>query len=109
MTRAAAFLVAAALAAGGCKRPPSEPPKAALRATIAMNDPTAAGQLLHGFYQIEENAWRWASTHFAFELAASEADNGSRLFLDVTVPEQAFAAGTKEIKLTCRARVPLAP
>lgn len=56
--------------------------------TVQMGDPRAAGQLLSGFYDIEDNAWRWTGKQFVVELGTplGAAGRGATLELQVTVP-----------------------
>jgi hypothetical protein len=64
------------------------PSKASL---VRMNDPSTAGQLLSGFYGIENNAWRWTAGHFSVLLYAppGASQRGATLTFKLTVPEQA--------------------
>ena len=57
-----------------------------------MNDPTAAAQLLSGFYAIENNAWRWTAGHFSVLLYTPRgaARRGATLTLKLTIPETAL-------------------
>jgi hypothetical protein len=55
---------------------------------VEMGDPRAAGQLLSGFYDIEDNAWRWTGKQFVVELGTplGAAGRGATLALQFTVP-----------------------
>jgi hypothetical protein len=56
--------------------------------TVQMGDPRAAGQLLSGFYDIEDSAWRWTGKQFVVELGTplGAAGRGATLELHFTVP-----------------------
>lgn len=58
---------------------------------IRMNDPSTAGQLLNGFHDIENNAWRWTAGHFSVLLYTppGASQRGATLTLKLTVPEPA--------------------
>jgi hypothetical protein len=55
---------------------------------VQMGDPRAAGQLVSGFYDIEENAWRWTGKQFVVELGTplGAAGRGATLELTFTIP-----------------------
>ncbi len=81
------------LATPGCKqrtvetRPAAGEP-ARLATTVHTNDARSAGQLLSGFYGIENGAWRWTGREFAVALGtpAGAAQKGAVLELKLTVP-----------------------
>jgi len=57
-----------------------------------MGDPSAATQLISGFYGVEggggDNAWRWTGSDFSLALAPPEpAQHGVRLWLRLYFPE----------------------
>ena len=56
--------------------------------TVQMGDPRAAGQLVSGFYDIEENAWRWTGKQFIVELGTplGASGQGAALELQFTIP-----------------------
>src|SRR4051794_34187405 len=56
--------------------------------TVQMGDPRAAGQLLSGFYDIEDNAWRWTGKQFVIELGTplGAAGRGATVELQFTLP-----------------------
>jgi hypothetical protein len=56
--------------------------------TVQMGDPRAAGQLVSGFYDIEDNAWRWTGKQFIVELGTpiGAAGRGATLELQFTIP-----------------------
>lgn len=75
---------------------PSEPVKVEtieepkeLLSTVHVADPKAAQQLVNGFYDVEQNAWRWAMKDFSVSLKppANALDRGAVLRLDFTVPD----------------------
>jgi hypothetical protein len=59
-----------------------------LAATVHLNDPKVAEQLLTGFYDIEANAWRWTARTFIVLLRppAGAAQIGATLQVHLTVP-----------------------
>jgi hypothetical protein len=92
-------VVVLAFALAGCTRSEkTEPPKAveipsgaapaALASTVHTRDPKSATQLVSGFYDVEENAWRWTAKKFAVALhpPAGSAQNGALLEMVLTVP-----------------------
>jgi len=56
---------------------------------LRMNDPQAAGQLLAGFFQVEDNAWRWMSEQGSVLLKAP--GRASRFEMTFLIPEAAPA------------------
>lgn len=64
-----------------------EPPH--LLSTISTADPHAAPQLLSGWYQVEQNAWRWTARNFAAVLRPppASATLGATLELRFAVPD----------------------
>ena len=57
--------------------------------SISAADPQAASRLIEGFYDIEQNSWRWTGKTFAVRLAAPPhaAENGAQLLMHLTVPD----------------------
>lgn len=54
---------------------------------INMADSTKAGQLLRGFYPIENNSWRWVGHNFLVALKpVHTAGKGARLILQLYFP-----------------------
>ena len=55
---------------------------------VQMNNPRAAGQLIKGFYDIEDNAWRWTAKQFVVELGTpyGAATRGATLEFHFTIP-----------------------
>jgi hypothetical protein len=80
------------LAPSGCKQKRAETGAGAvatqLAGTVRMNDARVAGQLVSGFYGIENGAWRWTGKQFTVALAtpAGAAQRGAVLELKLTVP-----------------------
>ena len=64
-----------------------EPPE--LASMLHVADPKASLQLLHGFYDLEQNAWRWTKGKFSVTLRppAGAAAAGAALELKMTVPD----------------------
>jgi hypothetical protein len=59
---------------------------------VRMGDPSAATQLISGFYGVEgsggDNAWRWTGSDFSIALAPpAQAPRGVRLLLKLYFPE----------------------
>src|SRR3569832_1976660 len=59
-----------------------------IASTVQMGDPRAAGQLVSGFYDIEEGAWRWTGKQFVVELGTplGTSGRGGTLQLQFTIP-----------------------
>jgi hypothetical protein len=59
-----------------------------LASVVQMNDRTMGSQLVSGFYEIEQSAWRWTARQFAVNLRppAHAAQGGAMLELHLTVP-----------------------
>lgn len=84
----------AVLSLAGCKgrdrvrvQTDEEAPKMATMLT--MSDPRAAAQLVSGFYNLEQNAWRWTAGHFSVILRPPRnADQiGAILTVKLSVPQ----------------------
>ena len=78
---------------------------------VAANDARGAAQLLSGFYDVEQSAWRWTMGKFSVILQPppGAASNGARLIVDLSIPEPAI---TRRHSVTLAASVeglPLAP
>jgi hypothetical protein len=56
--------------------------------TVHMGDPRAAGQVVSGFYDIEDGAWRWTGKQFVVELGTplGAAGRGATLELQFSIP-----------------------
>jgi hypothetical protein len=65
----------------------------ALATIVHMADPRTAGQLVSGFYDVEQNAWRWTAGHFSVALPPprNAALKGATLELKFTVPDVSIA------------------
>lgn len=98
--RAGVILLAAALAAAGCRREHHPHPEltveepAELRAEIDAMNPADEGQLLDGFHAPEPGGWRWTGPEFTVTLAVPEAVRGreARLEMELVIPDAAAAA-----------------
>lgn len=98
-------------ALGGCRPPESapvetieEPAVSELAPMVHAADPKAAFQLVKGFHEIEQNAWRWTMREFAVTLRppAGAAERGAVLRLKFAIPEPVIAK-LKMVTLTARA------
>jgi hypothetical protein len=96
-----------AFAPSGCKRSKNvkvqqteeEAPR--LASIVHTSDPKSASQLAGGFYDIENNAWRWTQRAFAVVLRspASSAQRGATLKLKFTIPDVVITK-LKDVTLT---------
>ena len=80
-----------------------EPPH--LSSLIHVADPLVASQLLSGWHQVEQNAWRWTARNFAAVLRPppGSADLGAILQFRLVVPEPVI----KQLKfVTLSASIP---
>lgn len=70
---------------------PSVPPSAspAPASSVPFGDPALAGQLVKGFYSVENQSWRWTADEFSVRLAIppEAKEKGALLRLKFTVPE----------------------
>lgn len=81
----------------GCERKYRPDPMATieepeeLRSSLDMGDPRDASQLLHGFYNAEQNAWRWTMRRFGVSLKppAGAAIEGASLRMAFNIPAAA--------------------
>jgi len=107
----------------GCKRqvestesapataPAAKDAPVVLKSSFKVSDEQASAYMQHGFYNLEENQWRWVGSKFGITLAEplDAAKNGARLELKFAYPE---AAAKKLGALTLTATVngqPLLP
>ena len=84
------ILISLLLAGAGCKRRQRTAGQTQLLAsTIYASDPTAAGHFAKGFYEVEQNAWRWTGREFAVDLSAPLHSNekGAQLVMKLTIPD----------------------
>jgi hypothetical protein len=60
-----------------------------LSSAVNVADPKAAVQLLRGFHDIENNAWRWTGPKFAVALRPPKdiPAEGAKLFLEYALPD----------------------
>ena len=88
--------VLATFAASGCRTRNNKPrtdlvteEPAGLVSMIHTADPRASVQLLRGFHEVEEGAWRWAAGEFAVTLKVPEgaAQKGANLILKFAVAD----------------------
>jgi hypothetical protein len=61
---------------------------------VYTSDLSTEGQLAHGFYEVEQNSWRWTASKFGVTLRrpSGGAIHGARLVADVSVPETVIQA-----------------
>ncbi len=83
-----AIVTGAVLLAGTSCHMSRNDPDRPLLARVRANDASAARQLAAGFYQIEDNAWRWTAGKFAVILPVNDKarSNGATLNLKLTFP-----------------------
>ena len=84
------ILVPLLLAGTGCKRRHRNSNQTQLPvSTIFAGDPNVSGQFARGFYQIEQNAWRWTGREFSVDLAPPlHADQkGAQLVMKFAIPD----------------------
>lgn len=87
-----------------CRRRP-EPPSASEgpanpSSVVRTADPQAEAQLLSGFHEVEQNAWRWAAHSFSVSLRAPalSLQRGATLRLVFAAPEVVIARGPVTIR-----------
>jgi hypothetical protein len=75
-----------------------------LASVVNVADPRAAVQLVRGFHNLENNAWRWTMKNFTVTLRppAGSAQSGAQLELKFALPDVVFS---REGAVTLRARV----
>jgi hypothetical protein len=84
------ILISVLLAGAGCKRRQRTAGQTQLLAsTIYASDPNAAVHFAKGFYEVEQNAWRWTGKEFAVDLSAPLHSNekGAQLVMKLTIPD----------------------
>src|SRR3954453_8131677 len=87
--------LAVVLCAGpACKRKKSAPSQSAQDAkripiSVTIGDPRSAQQLVNGFYDIEDGAWRWTTKQFTIELGTpiGAVGRGATLEFHFSIPE----------------------
>jgi hypothetical protein len=96
LTRRAAIALGVCLLLAGCKSRDKkirvqqiDEDGATLASVIHMGDPKVAPQLLKGFYNIEENSWRWTAGKFAVALRPprNAATKGATLHFKFVIPD----------------------
>ncbi|MBI5280570.1 MAG: hypothetical protein HY858_02725 [Candidatus Solibacter usitatus] len=95
MRRVAALALLAGLTVGGCKRARHTNPGATieeqteLASAIGVAERQDSSQLLSGFHEVEQGAWRWTMKEFAVSLAPppESALKGVRLELEFSLPQ----------------------
>ncbi|HEU0124202.1 MAG TPA: hypothetical protein VFQ91_26965 [Bryobacteraceae bacterium] len=89
----AAVAILALSAMAGCKKKQAtqyvDDGNAQLAIAVRVADPKTAIQLVRGFYDVEDNAWRWTAPKFAVTLRPPNdvAPEGAKLFLEYAVPD----------------------
>jgi hypothetical protein len=65
---------------------------AALSSTVYTGDPSAAPQLVAGFFRIEDYSWRWTTQQFSVILPSSGGmGSGATLTVELSVPDVQIA------------------
>jgi hypothetical protein len=110
------------LAAGVALAPACRPRKTAnvkmtdegggtLWSVVNVADPNASSQLVKGFYEVEQNSWRWTMSKFSVVLRSplGSSRNGAKLFLEYVVPDPVLKK-LKSVTLSARiGAIQLAP
>jgi len=93
-------LAAGLLASAGCKRKarkmtmePADEETTSLATMVHVADPRATVQLIRGFHDVEQNAWRWTMRKFSVTLKtpAGAAARGATLQLKFVIPDVVLA------------------
>lgn len=82
--------------------------QAQLGSVVAANNPQTAAQLLRGFYDLENGAWRWTMPKFAISFLppVGAKEKGAQLKVDMVLPEVIFSkTGPIEITVSCNGKV----
>jgi hypothetical protein len=99
-----------AVALSGCKRKERIPvqetieePDVGLVSTLHVADPRANQQLLKGWHEVEQNAWRWTMSKFSLLLKPprTAAQKGAVLQLKLAVPD-AVISKVKSVTLSAK-------
>ncbi|MBI3666096.1 MAG: hypothetical protein HY236_07705 [Acidobacteria bacterium] len=93
-------VVASLLWAGACSRKQKpdatkgessdafeEQGSASLSPIVHVADPKTAGQLLSGWYAVEQGSWRWTAKQFVVDLRTPGPDKPAQLQLKFTLPD----------------------
>jgi hypothetical protein len=98
MRRLSALLAVVLFLSMGCKKAPPrvetvEDENQQALSVLQVGHPRSAGQLLSGFYKIEENAWRWTMGKFSVALQPppGAARDGATLQLRFSIPDAIIA------------------
>jgi hypothetical protein len=90
--RAAAIAALLGFSLAACKLTDTAGPQGtaavpSLRTSVNVADAQTAAQLVSGFHQVENNAWRWTERQFTVNLATPRpADKGAVLAVRLTIP-----------------------
>ncbi|MBI3280269.1 MAG: hypothetical protein HYZ57_10555 [Acidobacteria bacterium] len=95
MNRIVPVLLAVLLGVSGCKCKDkirvetTEESGTTLASTVHVADPQASVQLLKGFHEVEQNAWRWTTGRFSVTLRPPirAAEKGATLQVKFALPE----------------------
>lgn len=94
MRRLTLVLALAVVTLAGCKKSKKdvqyvEEGGSQLMSAVNVADPKAAIQLLRGFHDVENNAWRWTGPKFAVALRPPKQvpAEGAKLFMEFAVPD----------------------
>jgi hypothetical protein len=90
-----ALLAAVLWAPAGCHKKRTTSPQAAVEegprtaTMVTVGDPKSAPQLVSGFYDIENGAWRWTGKQFTVELGVplGAGQKGAALELNFSIPD----------------------
>lgn len=104
---ASCLAIALAFGATACKRHKKprvetvEESSPALAAVVNVADPRASTQLLKGFYDVEQNAWRWTMGKFSVTLRPplNAPQRGATLVVKFAIPD-AVLSHTKSMTLS---------
>jgi hypothetical protein len=84
------ILIPLLLAGAGCKRRNKSSGQAQMLASsIYAGDPNVTSHFAKGFYNVEDNAWRWTSKDFAVDLSPPlhSDQKGAQLVVKLAVPD----------------------
>lgn len=84
------ILIPLLLAGAGCKRRHRNSAQAQLLASsIYAGDPNIASHFAKGFFNVEENAWRWTGKDFSVDLSPPlhSDQRGAQLVMKLAVPD----------------------